>query len=296
MTDVNGAPQGDPAPETVVNPNAPTNGVEQPTLTQVERDALAKAPDWAKDWTDAERKFYTDKGKPDPNSLFKMHMNADRLISSTQRVTLPKEGDEAAIKAFNKAIGVPETVDGYKLDIPEEHGDPEFAKSFAAAAHSAGLTPAQVTKLNGWWNEQAKTALEAAGKDHTAEFETAKAKGIGELRSAWGAEYQAKFNLADKTASALGFTADMLMKMEGILGTRAMLEKFAEVGGKMAERGFVPGDKTPSGSAMTREEAQDYIQTTRNDPNTFKSLSEDLRNRKDTPAVRKWAAAHSVLQ
>jgi len=153
-----------------------------------------------------------------------------------------------------------------------------------------------VTKLNGWWNEQAKAALDAATKDQSGVFEAAKAKGIGELRTAWGAEYQAKFNLADKTASALGFTADTLAKMEGLLGTRTMLEKFAEVGSKMAERGFVPGDKENRGAAMTREDAQDHIQTVRNDPAAFKSLSDDLRNRKDTPAVRKWAAAHTALQ
>jgi len=90
------------------NPGAPTpDGVEQPVLDQAARDALAKAPDWSKDWTDAERKFFTDKGKPDPNGIFKMYMNAERVMTSTQRVTLPKEGDEASIKLFNKASAFP---------------------------------------------------------------------------------------------------------------------------------------------------------------------------------------------
>jgi len=96
MAPIDGATPEVVAPGTVntsPNPGAPTpDGVEQPVLDQAARDALAKAPDWSKDWTDAERKFFTDKGKPDPNGIFKMYMNAERVMTSTQRVTLPKEG------------------------------------------------------------------------------------------------------------------------------------------------------------------------------------------------------------
>lgn len=275
-------------------------GQEQQTgkleLGQAERDALPPPPEWAKDWTDEDRKAWGDKGKMDPNGVWKAYTNIEKLMSSTQRVTLPKDGDAESLKAFNKAIGVPESPDGYKIEIPEEHGDPEFGKSFATAAHTAGLTPKQVTALNTWWNEYADKAIKDAEAAAQTEFDKAKDTAYAALRKEYGAEYQAKFNLADRTSSALGFTAQELLAIERAIGTEALIKRFADVGARIGEKGLVsPTDPSKQTGAMSKDEANEYIAEVRKDPNMFKQLSDDIRNKRDTEALRKWKAAHEAI-
>jgi hypothetical protein len=266
-------------------------------LGQTERDALPPPPEWSKDWTDEDRKAWGDKGKLDPNGVWQSYRKLENLMSSTQRVTLPKEGDAESLKAFHKAIGVPESADGYKLEIPEEFGDPEFGKSFAEASLAAGLTPKQVTALNQWWNKYAEDAIKAAETETQTEFDKKKDAAYAALRKEYGAEYQTKFNLADRTSSALGFTAQELLAIERAIGTEALIKRFADVGARIGEKGLVtPNDGgKSSGAAMTKEEANSYIAEIRKDSNLFKQISDDIRNKRDTEALRKWKAAHEAI-
>lgn len=282
---------GEETPTTpVVEPVAP---VVQPT--QAELDLLPAAPDWAKDWTPDDRKSWAAKGALDPNGLWKSYTSLEKAMSSTHRVTLPKEGDAESLKAFNKAIGVPETADKYEIDVPEKYGDAEFGKAFAGAAHAAGLTPTQVKSLNTWWNEQAKTAIEAAEKDQSTGFEQKKAAATASLQKELGAQYQTTFNLADRTASALGFTAAELLAIENTIGTEALIKRFASVGGRIGEKNLVNPTDTKSDANLSKDEAKEFISEIRRDEKKFAEISRSIRNKEDTPSVRKWFAAHTVI-
>jgi len=99
----------------------------------------------------------------DLRTLTLNHLRAERKISShgeelkkaTEGLTkIPGEGSSPEeVTAYRKAIGVPETKDGYELSIPkvetDKAGYEAIAKEVREAAHTAGI-PA--SKLSAVWN------------------------------------------------------------------------------------------------------------------------------------------------
>jgi hypothetical protein len=272
-----------------------TQEVQQPTAEHpLDRDNLPPPPDWAKDWTDEDRRMWNAKGRLDPAGLWKSYVNADKLITSTQRVTLPREGDAEGEKAFRKAIGVPDTVDGYKVEVPEAYGDPELAKGFASAAHAAGLTPKQASALNAWWNEYTGkqfAVIQQQEEGFTKGVETS----IAQLKTEWGAQYEQRFNAASRALMALGVTADQALAMEKILGTKEMVTKFYNLAEQMGGTGAIV-QGTAQSPFRNEESARSFINDVRADTKRFNQLSADIRdpNAKSLDKSR-WEEAHKII-
>lgn len=104
----------------------------------------------------------------------------------------PKASDEEK-SAFNKAMGIPESPDGYldKIKLANNRvlgdADKPVIESFAKAVHPAGATPAVVNAATDWWfNFQQEQADRQAEADDTfmrqAEID---------LRKEWGGSYKA---------------------------------------------------------------------------------------------------------
>ncbi len=74
------------------------------------------------------------------------------------RVKVPgKDATQEDIAAFKKAMGVPDTVDGYKVERPKDlpkgmQYDEQLEKTFLDTAHTLGLTPAQVAGIFEMYN------------------------------------------------------------------------------------------------------------------------------------------------
>lgn len=115
-------------------------------------------------------------------AFFEQHKHAQSMIGrKSNAIELP--GDDATaeqLSAFHKALGVPETVDGYKYEAPDVSKEPEevqhllkeigkdqeFMKHMQAEAHKLGITPKQYAGLTSAMDakniEQARGLIEGA--------------------------------------------------------------------------------------------------------------------------------------
>lgn len=111
--------------------------------------------------------FVQDISKSDKpfDNLFEQFKNAQSKIGqlSQQKPGLEVPGDDAteeAIKNFHKALGVPDTVDGYDFSAPDiskepqelqdllkAGASPEYEKMIKEVFHKAGITPKQAKAL-----------------------------------------------------------------------------------------------------------------------------------------------------
>ncbi len=102
----------------------------------------------------------------------KISQHGEVLKKATEgMIKIPGEGaTDDEIAAYRKAMGVPDTVDGYQLTIPEndKEGYETIAREVRAAAHEAGIAPSKLSKV---WDKvvgaiAAQTAaLEKKGMD-----------------------------------------------------------------------------------------------------------------------------------
>ncbi|HEY9791441.1 MAG TPA: hypothetical protein V6D22_13640 [Candidatus Obscuribacterales bacterium] len=139
---------------------------------------------FVKDFAKAENPF---------DALFKGYKGAQELIGrKSNAVEIPGENaTPEQVQAYRKAVGVPETPDGYKFserDLSKEpeavqkvwkaSGNDALYKVVAQAAHEAGIPPAQLAKLvetvEGHNLNQIKTMVAAA--QQSAEQQNVKIK------------------------------------------------------------------------------------------------------------------------
>ncbi len=125
-----------------------------------------------------------------PQDLAKSYLHAQATISRGG-VKLP--GEKATpdeIAAFNKAFGVPEKPDAYKLTRPQGiEAAPEAEGKFLAAAHAAGLNQKQVDAVLGhYWSLQgeALAAQRTAQQEQQRIADETRAATGRALDEAWG--------------------------------------------------------------------------------------------------------------
>ncbi len=127
-------------------------------------------------------------------------------------------GDNATpeeLAAFRKAIGVPETEDGYTFDpskLPKDwKSSPDFDAWFKKAAREAGLTTkaaqALYFTLQGRVSEEAQKALAADKADEereAKEIAERRKKYEADLRAEYKGEYESNIKAAGQVARLLG--------------------------------------------------------------------------------------------
>ena len=100
----------------------------------------------------------------------KISAHGEQLKNATEGyVKIPGEGaTPEEIVAYRQAQGVPETSDGYELNVPKEGGYDKVADMVKAAAHEVGIPPSKLApvwdKVLGVLTEQTN-ALEKQGND-----------------------------------------------------------------------------------------------------------------------------------
>lgn len=194
------------------------------------------------------------------------HLNLERLLGH-QKIPLPKDDkDIEGIKLFNKALGVPDSPDGYGLKdavLPESLKEMSFdKKTFAEVMHKRGVPPRYV---NGLWEDYQAMTLGAYNKynetnsAHLAEL-------TNSLRAEFGDAYDSKVELGQMVINK--FSADK--DMEDFI-TASMLKdprgvKFlAMIGSQFAENQI--GSFKYQGFSFTPEQAKAELSKIRNDPN-----------------------------
>lgn len=194
------------------------------------------------------------------------HLNLERLLGHT-KVPLPKdENDAAGIAAFNKALGVPDTADGYQLKdatIPEGMKGITFDKKiFAETVHKFGLTPKQAAGL---WEAYTQLSVGVYNK-YVTDNENKLAELVNGLRQEWGDAYDAKVELGQIVINKFSDNQEMNDFITASLLKHPSGVKFlAKIGSQFAENQI--GEFKYRGFTFTPEEAQAELSKIRNDPN-----------------------------
>ncbi len=201
------APETDGAAPVAKNGTAApaANGKTGGTLAGGAEVVVPAAPaTWPDDWRDLMAKEVGGEDKKavaqelkrlqrfaSPMAVWGSQRELETKLTGLVRVPGPKASEDD-VAAYRKALGVPETVDGYfeKLNLGKGkvlgEADKPVAESFATALHAENATPGQVSKAIGWWLDY-QQAAEDQRQENDGTFQ--KQTEI-DLRKEWGAQYK----------------------------------------------------------------------------------------------------------
>jgi hypothetical protein len=250
------APTPSPAPAPSPSP-APT---PSPAPAPAPSSAPApdpKAADWRSGITKAELKEHAGRFAS-IDALTEGHLELRKKLS-TAIVPPGKDAKADEIADYRKRIGVPETPDAYKFDMPQgveaTDGDKAFQGVMAKTFHSLNVTAEQASGLNKAWNEQVTSmrAAQIAADKQNAERTTAA------LKAEWGADHDANMAHAGRAAKVfLGGdfqAARQIQSADGhyVLDRPEFLKMFAKLGREMGEDGL-RGSMTDAERSTASEE------------------------------------------
>lgn len=228
------------------------------------------------------------KGWKDPADAIESYVNLEKLFGADKAgrtVVLPDPDAPKDIKdAFYNRLGRPADPAGYKIDIPAEIGDPEFAKAAAAKMHELGLPKAQGEALAAWFNERATAAV---GTQKT-QTEAQRVADDAALHREWGQAFQQNIAQAQTARRALGVDDATLDKLDSVLGVKGTLKLFQQIGAKSGEAEFITGSNQPGFKGiLSPGQAQAKITEYRHDKNFVKRLTDH-----DAAATAEWKLLH----
>lgn len=142
---------------------------------------------------------------------------------------------------FYKAMGRPDTPEGYAFDIPKEMEaaySKESVQAARQAAHEAGLTPKQFAAIMDFDRKR----YESAAQQHVADAASAVEAAEKALRARWGAAYDERLHIANRIVAENVPEADKAAVLAAIGNNPVVADFLATVGKKFMEDGTVrPG-------------------------------------------------------
>lgn len=160
----------------------------------------AATADWRSSITDPDHLEFA-KRLTSPADAVKVALDLRKANSAMIRVPGKDATAEERAK-FNKAIGVPETVEGYKFDIGREatEADKAIQGNLAKIAFENGIPANAMTAMSKAVSEMA--AAQRAEENRVAV--AAREANEAALRKEWGADYDANKVLASRAVQAFG--------------------------------------------------------------------------------------------
>lgn len=246
---------------------------------------------WAGPNLTPETKGYIEnRGWKGPGDVVKSYQEYEKLIShdrAGRTIVMPKDDkDEEGLKAFRTKLGVPETADAYKLEMPKEGGDENFAKAAADEFHKLGLTPTQAKGLNTWWNAKMAEMGGAAAQTNQAAYDAE----VGELKKSQGAALEQNSAIVDKAASQFGVNPEVLGKLKQVMGPKATFEFLLKIGQGLGEHSFEgAGGGSLGGGKYTPAQALSRISDLRKDTEFVRRYTSG-----ETAAVKEMKDLHAM--
>lgn len=247
---------GDPTASAAASAPIPDGGAPN-------TNANAPAPDaWFSGIQNQDVRTWVEaKGFKDPLAVAESAYNLEKLMGfdkAGRTIVMPDENaTPEQIAAFRQKMGVPESVDGYKLPVPE--GTPDgFAKTAAEWFHEAGVPAGAAEKVASKWNEYQAAEMQRQEQEFSARSE----QEFGNLKSEWGKAYDQNLELARRAAQQFLPAKDaterqqMLSAIERVTGTEKMLKFFANIGTGLGEHKM---HTDGGGGAMTPAQASQRI-------------------------------------
>lgn len=255
------------------------------------------ATDWLTGLQDeGNRKAVESKGWKSADDAVRSYTELEKRFSETsaKAVTIPGENaTPEEIAAFNKRMGVPDTVDGYQFTMPEGLPpdlpyDNETAKSFKEFAHKQGIPPKMAQAIHDWAAQNTaggmKAQAEATAALHAAQ-EDAATKALSVDWGQPGTEaFKAHADHAYRAIDAFGGDAfeksliesGVLSKDKGAIRNPYIARLLAFTGEHLLkEDGFVTGGNAPAGSnpyAFGTENMTQQMAIWKRDPSKARAL------------------------
>lgn len=202
-------------------------------------------------------------------NLTKMQRGADDVIALPGKDAAPEQ-----VKEFYSKLGVPENPAGYEFKFGEgvevDDGMMEFGRN---TFHKANLTPEQAQIVADNWNEFIGTQGAAALGADTAANNAA----LDALSASWGADLEANKAAGQRAVQALGLSNEAVERIEGAVGSAAVVELLASIGRKSDEGGFVAGgvQMNPNNPAtMSKDQAAARIMELQGDADFQKKYTD----------------------
>ena len=222
---------------------APTSATTAPT----EPSQPVEKPDWL------EAKFWTDKG-PNVEALAKSYEVAQRALGRKAQAVVPpnEKSTPEEVAEYRKAIGVPDSPEGYNLkpdQIPEGvTWDDATAKKAAELAHKHNVPASAMQEFLRFDMERAAMMNQAAATMIDAQLEAGRA----ELQKVYGDKFGEKIELARRAALTVGVDP----ASQGFVDPQ-VVKAIVSLAEKLSDDKLVAGDQT--GVTSTRARARDIM-------------------------------------
>jgi hypothetical protein len=194
--------------------------------------------------------------------LVRAYDGANKLVGRKGVILPTKDSTPEEIASFNKTMGVPESPEGYMESVrPGEMPEgvtwsDEIAKSYFEVAHRHHVPASAMKDLIGLHLKQREFEQEAAQQ----QIMENKQKGLRQLRSIWGADFDRNLGVAQRAAALTGVDANSY-------GWRdpEVVKGFVRLANMMSDDKLVsPGGSLPVGKADLKSRALDIMRNPAN--------------------------------
>jgi hypothetical protein len=194
--------------------------------------------------------------------LVRAYDGANKLVGRKGVILPTKDSTPEEIASFNKTMGVPESPEGYIESVrPGEMPEgvtwsDEIAKSYFEVAHRHHVPASAMKDLIGLHLKQREFEQEAAQQ----QIMENKQKGLKQLRSIWGADFDRNLGVAQRAAALTGVDANSY-------GWRdpEIVKGFVRLANMMSDDKLVsPGGSLPVGKADLKSRALDIMRNPAN--------------------------------
>lgn len=196
--------------------------------------------------------FRGEDGKLDGLKVIKSYVETKKSLGN--KITVPTGDDWSE---FNKKIGVPDSLEDYKVDgvTPDEVGE-DFFKEFVNSAHSNGLRPQQASKIAEWFRDYSSGTYDKQQDSAALEYKTS----VQTLKDEWGLGFDKKMDMAQRALATFAEAGDM-DKIAGLKvnSDPTMVKIFAKVAEQMGEDSLNVSRDTVEVQADSA--AQTYVET-----------------------------------
>jgi hypothetical protein len=206
--------------------------------------------------------------------------NANRMIGQRGVIVPTQDSPPEDVAAFRKALGVPETTEGYKDIKPEQlpagvEWNDDLARPYIEIAHKHNIPPGALKELVGLHAKQRELEMQTL----FAELDSRRDEGKKLLQQTWRDKYTDNIGMAQKAAQLAGVDASSFG-----FGDPQVVMGFVRLASMLSEDKFAGQGRAPAGAADLLSKAKD-VQTNKDNPMYARYQAGDP----DTVAmVRSW--------